>query len=319
MKLFIDMMCPSGHITINQFYLKNLASVDDVLICGHHHEGYFPHVRHLPVVFLKDFRTLPRRLMLAQKIFRLIRKLKPTTVVFLSYDLFTVPRLSKYCESVGVPVYMFEHNTVPTNPVKVTWQQYMGRHPVHMVYTDYMNAFFEILGLRTLYVPHPLLSYLAQGGVDSFEVTEILARSHPRPVVFAPSGSCALSNFLRLVESLPDLYFVIKSNEKITLENLFVKPHFNDYRDIIELSDFVWVPFNRADKVSGVAFDALAFGKKVLVEKNTFGQFLKTAFPSNVFFDFNCALSANHPKGTDIATYNSGVIEKLRSVFLGGG
>lgn len=316
--IFVEMMSPRGHVRLNQFYLSKLWEEGDVLLTGASLVGFFDG---FSPVTLEDkpygSPMLNRLGMLVQILRKLPYKTVNRDICFLSYDLFWFPVISIYLRMCGFKIHVFEHNTTPTTRLKRYFQRLSGKTIQHLTYTPFVENFFRTLNLTAKTIPHPILRSVPIMKNDGPEIRAVLGKKKNfNRIIFCPSASVNWEQLEPMVKRYPLYLFVVKSPGKYKLANVITFPYFEAYFEILTLCDYVYIPFNRDDKVSGPFFEAMGFGKTVIMKPNVFGMYAQSKFPSHVVFeddDWETIESSTDP--IDILGYNDLIVQNLRMVF----
>ena len=285
--LIFDMMSPIGHVRLNRFYLTNVFSTNaGFFISEDLTEEYMGlGLDVYPLGKKPCGSSYFERLALALNVLRIIRQENARNVVFLSYDLGTLPLVSNVLQLMGVSVTCFEHNTAPSSKLRGLFHKLSARSLRRLVYTPYLKDLYESLGLEAEYVPHPCLPCETEPD-GSYEWTSIVAKHSDRytKTGFCPSSSVTVPQMEEVACLYPDVLFVMKSKETSRLANLLSAPFFEFYGNAIKQCDFVVIPFVSDHKVSGPVFEAIAMGKPILVLQNLFGKYIKSYFAEQIFF-----------------------------------
>ena len=321
--IYVEMMSPHGHIRLNNFYLAELWSAGDLLVIG---QGLAPEYKTFKVKEIPDFlKGKLNRFWLAITLLRAIPDVADRRICFLSYDLMMMPLISAYLRFKKWEIFVFEHNTAPTNFMKRIFQRCIGRSTIHFVYADYIAQLFAKLNLRAYVISCPILTTDMKGNaIGEVSHIKIIAKAYSE-MVFCPSGSAELTDIERIAAHNPDRLFVVKTKTHTTVKNIFSASSFTDYLGVMRLADFVYIPFPREDKISGPFFEAIGCGKKIVVKRNKFGAYAKQFFPGNVLFEDEDWKNPTNGEAYDAAGYNMKVIRDLNAMlrreqgFLGSG
>lgn len=305
--LFIDMMSPDGHIRLNRFYLSQLAGPEARIYISEDLAGLYNGFDTRSLGPKPCGSGIAERLALALRVVGIVRREAPKWLVLLSYDLATLPFMSRALRALGVPVFCFEHNTAPSTRPREWLQKLTGTRITRFVYTPYLQELYQGLGLRAIYVPHPCLGWEITKS-DGQEWRRVRASKEGcfNRVGFCPSDSVPLAQMEAIARAEPDTLFVCKTTQSSDLPNVVTHRYFDDYGGALAQCDFVVVPFSLDYKVSGPVFEAIAMGKPVMLLENAFGQYIKQLFPAQVFFpggsvpDTETSDSVTHAHNTKI-------------------
>ena len=283
--MIFDMMSPKGHIRLNKFYLEKVFGSNARLFISRDLALEYKGVDVYPLGEKPCGSSLVERLALALRVLQIICEHKARNVVFLSYDLATLPLVSHALQRMAVDVTCFEHNTAPSSRLRSLFHRLCAKNVRRLVYTPYLKDLYQSIGLEAEYVPHPCLPCETRCDGDREWTNIVAGYLHGRTKTgFCPSGSVTIAQMEEIASLYPHVLFVMKSEETSRLSNLLSAPYFEHYGNAMEQCDFVVVPFSSAHKVSGPVFEALAMGKPVMVLENLFGKYMKSGFPDQVFF-----------------------------------
>lgn len=286
--LIFDMMSPKGHVRLNRFYLAKVFGSNSRLFISRDLAAEYKGFDVYPLGEKPCGSSFLERLALAFRVLRIIRQHNARNVVFLSYDLATLPLVSNVLQRMAVDVTFFEHNTAPSSRLRDLFHRLGAKNVRRLVYTPYLKELYQSIGLEAEYVPHPCLPCETRPDGAREWTTIVTGYLHGYTKTgFCPSGSVTVAQMEEIASLYPDVLFVMKSKETSRLPNLLSAPYFKHYGNAMEQCDFVTVPFSSAHKVSGPVFEALAMGKPAMVLENLFGKFMKSAFPDQVFFPSN--------------------------------
>ncbi len=316
----IDPLSPRGHVSFNQFYFESLGDAVDCLFISNEIAEHY-HVackrKSFNVNLLRKGRLVHAlySLYLTLKTILYFRVRKVRRVVVLSYDIFIVPALSLFARIIGVQLVVFEHNTIPFgNNLKTKLQRRADPKVIHRICLrdDVAEAYRE-MGQSADFIPLPILS---NGASDWHQDDEIsAARTRFDALVFCPSASSSQEAIEALAQEQPNILFVIKTGRGPELPNCISRKYFDCYNWIMDVCDFVYLPASSEWKVSGPFYEALYFGKSVIVDKTSFGRFARRCFPENVLWSTDAL--ENHPKTIDVEHYNEEVRRKFIDVCQG--
>lgn len=306
--LIFDMMSPKGHVRLNRFYLAKVFDSNSRLFISMDLAAEYEGFDVYPLGEKPCGSSFLERLALAFRVLRIIRQHKAKNVVFLSYDLATLPLVSNVMQRMAVDVTCFEHNTAPSSRLRVLFHRLSGKHVRRLVYTPYLQDLYHSLGLEAKYVPHPCLPCETQPD-GSHEWNSIVSghSSGYTKTGFCPSGSVTVAQMEEIASLYPDVLFVMKSKETSRLPNLLSAPYFKHYGNAMEQCDFAVIPFASAHKVSGPVFEALAMGKPVLLLDNQLGKYLKSLFAQQIFLPGEPIPADIAP--TDCTRFNQDIIQ----------
>ncbi|MCP4409231.1 MAG: hypothetical protein GY807_16050 [Gammaproteobacteria bacterium] len=317
MKMFVDMMSPIGHISLNRFYLLNCYKKGDVLLASSELRVEYREYDFVSIGDKACGSSLIKRLYTAWRVLALIIRSRPTELILLSYDLLSFPLITNVSRLLKIGVTCFEHNTAPTTKARIFSHKLAGNFALRLVYTPYLSRMYRQLGLSCEYIPHPCVK--PPDDISDHSNNSRLNRraSSFEFVVFCPSGSVDLRQIEEISVFYPTHYFICKSRRLSTHFNIYTQCTYLNYQSIMSMSDAVYIPFKRNCKISGPFFEAMAMGKPAVVLDNEFGMYLKSLFPSNVHFSFEEISYIESPKHTlnNLAIYNSQIVEKLKSKF----
>ncbi|WP_439145977.1 hypothetical protein [Vibrio sp.] len=309
--IYFDPLAPKGHITLNKFYIDNLARAGDEVFVG---ESIAPHFgNHDGVKAFSECYLTKGRLIHSLSTFLwgficiLHARRKGANVCFLSYDMTNFFILTHVSRLLNVNIYCFEHNTSPRGSnFKNLLQRLCSKRLIRFCYTENIKSNFEFTE-KIKVIPHPLLTNLSKS--TDLESDFLSVKSNYRKIIFCPSASADIKKIENAAQRMPDILFVLKSKEVLSSKNIFSKPFFENYNRMMEISDFIYLPLHNCSRVSGPFYEGVCKGKNILLEKNSFGNEIKKEFPEHVQFIEDDFFKKNVK--FDIPNYNSQILNSL--------
>lgn len=317
--LIFDMMSPKGHVRLNRFYLARVFDSNSRLLISRDLAAEYEGFDVYPLGEKPCGSSFLERLALAFRVLRIIRQHKARNVVFLSYDLATLPLVSNVLQRMAVDVTCFEHNTAPNSRLRGLFHRLGAKNVRRLVYTPYLKDLYQSFGLDAEYVPHPCLPCETQP--DGSREWNSIVSGHSQGYTktgFCPSGSVTVAQMEEIAGLYPDVLLVMKSKETSHLPNLLSAPYFENYCIAIELSDFAVIPFASEHKVSGPVFEAIAAGKHVMVLDNVFGRYVKSLFGGRIFFPGDPLPIGDGEGDVGITEYNLAIVQMISTSLKGG-
>jgi len=196
-------------------------------------------------------------------------------IYFLTYETISLSLLSLD----KVNIWVHDHNNIDDiqgSKIKTYYFSRLSRKVVHIVYEEYMADFIsEKYGGDAYTIPHP--SFLDEeavmylGGEDD--------------IVFSPSGTYdpQVMDELEMSASKLGFYLWAKSDSDSESEYVIKRRYFDDYEESIKKSSVVFIINNINYRISGVMYEALAYGKTVVGIDSKFLQALEKQYRGLVY------------------------------------
>jgi hypothetical protein len=204
-------------------------------------------------------------------------------VIFLSYETISLSLRwpSKF------KVFLFEHNNIDNAKNSVIKRFFYRNLPslaIHLVFQNHIKDFIENRSHRRAeYLPHP---YYQTDFSEKDNHFQIIKKNPKKKIIFSPSASTPenLQKALIAFAGQHNCMFQIicKGSENKCSENHIVRPFFDDYEKMMKDSDYVFLGKKFDYRVSGVAFEALSYGKTVIMKDCLFAQELREKYPNMV-------------------------------------
>ncbi|MGY0215747.1 hypothetical protein ACWJJH_00010 [Endozoicomonadaceae bacterium StTr2] len=312
----IDAIAPKGHHTINKFYLDVLYDLVEVSYFG---ENFQPKknqerkVQHFKDSLLYKGRLLhflTSFLFTAKYLIELKRR-ECFTAILLSYDVLNLFLIGIVAKILKIRLITFEHNTVPTKKVSIKYIfQYICSKSIQRIcYTKEAQKTYILMGKKAHHIEHPVLSQK-----DKKHHNEDLEFSEKfKGIIFCPSASSDLRNIINLAERNKNYLFLVKTQEKTNLANIKCKFFFENYNQLISVSDFIYLPINFENRVSGPFYEALEKSKTIIVDKNKFGLQMKKKYNDFVIYSDEKLLKKTIKFNAQ--NHNSSINNKLREII----
>jgi hypothetical protein len=312
--IFCDPVAPTGHLTINKFYIDTLSSLNDTFYVSNTMLKHFNHKVHC-ISFNADFLKKGR---FAHWLYTLFISLKCMRhaknaghiVYFLSYDIGNLFILTFWARLSKVKIVVFEHNTVPGNSKAKQLLQRLcvTKNLFRLCYTGKMAN--QFIG-NTFLIPHPIL--INKSLSKDVDLDFLTLKKKYNTVVFCPSASASVDKVIDLASKMLDVLFVFKSEKINPNNNIYTQKYFDNYNFFIENADFIYLPIESDDRVSGPLFEAICANKKVLVDTTDFGITSMELFPDNVQFVEDKWQKASLTFNVEV--YNQSIVSQLKRLF----
>lgn len=205
-------------------------------------------------------------------------------VIFLSYETISLsivwPKNSK--------TFLFEHNNIDNflcSRIKKFFYKNLSKKNVHFVFQDYIAQYLaDTYGKSAICIPHPY--YRTFDGAEHF-LSENSSLKFDYPVIFSPSSStpdCIQNNLKKNAQKWRTQYYIIfKGNFEEKTVGYESRPFFENYDELMQRCDFVFLGARFCYRVSGVIYEALSYGCPVILFKSPFAMELQKEYPNMVF------------------------------------
>lgn len=318
---FIEGCSPKGHVTLNNFYLKELEPNTRFTFIGKSLKNDYLSLKNISYFddsSLKKSRFI-HAMTFCKNSLAILLKLKRnnvSNVCFLSYDLATFFIVCLFARLLSVKLFTFEHNTVPGNKkTKHILHKLCINNVVHICYTSQAKQKFNLLNKKAVFIPHPAIIQKVSGSSSNSETKKFF--NNNKMTVFCPSASSDIKLIEQRINSHPDIQFIIKSPKSFAQENVIAKKLYNDYWDILQNCNFVYLPINIEDRVSGPFYEALASGKQIILSESQFYHYANKKFTGSIILDTEAwKLPPQKNNSFDHESYNNSIVKSLESVFF---
>lgn len=208
-------------------------------------------------------------------------------IVFLAYETISFfiswPRSRK--------VFLFEHNNIDNASdswVKMFFYRHLLSKVTHLTFQKHIAQHIgDICGRRAVCIPLPC----CRADVSDFGVLEkknTMSKSFgKRKIVFSPSSSTPQSiqdELKKFVTREKDVYYAICKGKSIERSDAWeVQPFFEKFENLLSSCDIVFFGAHFDYRVSGVAYEALSYGKPLVLLNCSFARELHDEYPHMVF------------------------------------
>ncbi len=317
--VFLDVVSPRGHVSINRFYLKSFPNYKTKLIISNELEESYSDICEVEIFngkFLKKGRVIHSvfTLMVSLRMLFTHALKKNYTFVLLSYDVTNLFIISFFANFIRGKLIVYEHNTTPGDSLlKKTLQKLCFNKVLRICFSDDIKNEYKRIHQKAIVINHPIVREKDKIGVSSY--LKKLVKQYDK-IVFCPSANADLSRLTHYCNLYPDYLFIVKSKEKISSKNCYANQFFDEYNWIMNIASFVYLPINITGRVSGPLYGAIYHSCKVIVNRNDFGRFCHIHFAGLVQYDDE-TWSPNNIE-FNVCLYNDLIIKKLQKFFLYG-
>ena len=205
----------------------------------------------------------------------LLKKETFDIVFFLSYDTLS---LSMFWQKKAI---ICEHNNldgIENRLVKRWMYKKLNKNIISIALSEHIVDYVQHNSKREVFLlNHPL---------PVVKTHALLCDKNPsKIVIFSPSGgnNDQISNKLKDFVRNESRYFAyIKGKKSEAQDNYLVSEYFQNYEEILESCSVVYIGGDFNNRVSGVVFEALFYGKLVVMHRNKFSLDMKRKFPNMV-------------------------------------
>lgn len=207
-------------------------------------------------------------------------------IVFLAYETVSFslrwPRNRK--------VFLFEHNNIENaegSRIKTFFYKQLPSQAIHLTFQRSTAQFIQdTCGRSATRVPHP--HYRGNISISGlFPDGDAWNSLEGRKVIFSPSASTPepiQDEIRKFVSERQDRYYAIcKGEREVNTDSYEVSPFFHNYEEVMGTCDLVFLGVRFEHRVSGVAYEALSYGKPVVIFDSPFARELQKEYPHMVF------------------------------------
>ena len=281
-----------SHKSFNEFFLKclgTMGSVTYVAPTGFLKSSTVASRVDIPVPLLRYKTKLGARLSAMRVLNYIIKNVRIDDydrIVFFSYE--TVSFALRWRRDRKV--FLFEHNNIDNangSQIKTFFYRYLAPNSVHLAFQNHVVKYIKKnCGRKAYCLPHPYYRKDVSATGD-YSGTSLAHRSGNQTIIFSPSSGTpesVQSDLKKFVSSTDDNYYAIckgKPFEKTA--NWEVRPFFENYENLMHSSNIIFLGAYYAYRVSGVAYEALSYGKPVVYLDCPFARKLHDDYPQMVF------------------------------------
>lgn len=208
-------------------------------------------------------------------------------IVFMGYETISF----SICWHRNQKVFLFEHNNIENargSWIKTFFYNKISINAVRLVFQDPIVKFIrETIGGDVVQIPHPYYRQdVSDSGIGPNGIVSSLRPEQPI-VIFSPSNSTSQETQDRLKKFVSTTngayYATCKGCPAERTDAWEVRPFFDDYQGQMRTCDMVFVGACFDYRVSGVAYEALSYGKPIVLFDSIFARELYSKNPDIVF------------------------------------
>lgn len=288
--LAVDPLCEPGHVNSNKYFLNILennykvtfaSSSDYINSLGV--ENYIEIPKKSKTRRLSKIGFRISQIRVINYVRKLVKIKKYDIILFLAYDTISFSIMSHFFPK-NARIYLFDHNNIDhllNSTVKEMFFKSIRKKTIHLTYENYITEFIKNrYGVSSKTIFHP---FYTNSKLNKKENNSIRFK---KKVIFAPSGSSdekVIERLIHYVNNRDDIYLVTKSKRGINSDRVLAKPFFDDYNKQMSGCDFVFIAAKFKFRVSGIFYEAMSFGKKIVMVDSLFAREMKKSYPSSVF------------------------------------
>lgn len=337
--LFFDPVSPKGHVGLNSMIYDSFKG-DKKIVVGTSLKGEFDHIDNIAYFknkILKKNRFYHFCFCALFSIYYLFfAKLNNyDSVVFLSYDKYTIFFISFFSYVLGIKVYAFEHNTFPVGQKFLSYfLNINSKNIIRLCFMSNMVDFFRNKNISSYYVHHPIVGLnlrvydeffhksKSKGTGEDFFYIKRIDKYNFYSVIFCPSGSNNIDILKSKILEYPDFLFIIKRpktkiSELENISNVYLVDYFYDLGEWFKVVDFVYLPIDFEYRVSGFFYESLKFSKKCIISNCGFSDYIKLNFPNYYLSsEDNWYNFKNASFNFDIVNYNLDFSKLINKILI---
>jgi len=272
--ILIDMLAPKSHANFNSFFLHHFDN--SILYTSLPLKNEMSKFRGVSVRLISNFLLGSNRFIqvFLWSFWIVVLVLKRKRVLILSYDVLTFPALCVL--SAIVPVYVFEHNTLPErHHPRYKLYSLLNRIPNRITRLCLTKGAVTLLAdytLKARYVGHPFRTSLQMGWIKP---TSLVDR---KTSVFCPSGGGSLRLICEFAGLHPDITFYCKGSTFSDCidfpENIILLEFLEDYEYMafVVSCSFVLLAVDYGSRASGPFYDAACLNNNIIFSDGDFSK-----------------------------------------------
>lgn len=284
---------PAGfHRNFNTFFLRCLGAIGHVTFVAH--VGYLESCAvdsriDIPAPLLRHKTKLGARWSAIRVLNYILRNAHLDdydAIVFLAYE--TISFSLRWPKSRKV--FLFEHNNIENtlgSRIKTFFYRNISSNVVHLAFQPRIAQHIcDVYDRSTVHIPHP---HYRRDVTDSGDCSDTPAphRSEGRTIIFSPSASTPepiQERLKKFASTTNGAYFAVcKGTPAEKTDAWEVRPFFDNYEDLMRSCDVVFLGTRFDYHVSGVAYEALSYGKSLVLLDCPFARELHDENPRMVF------------------------------------
>lgn len=293
----VDPLSPFGHKDINRVLLSSIVCDCEVVYIGSSSfadivpqgVSFIPIDSSLFTIGRNSLNNRWRLLKALRMISKIVRRLSPDVIFFMSYETLTFSLLCRsfMTKSKQRRLYLMNHLNVDElsdSSIKRIAFKMIPKCFVHVVYEDFIKDYIEEhYDRRSLTLPHNLNTYKLFYKCDDFKYKSFFEAGNDY-IVLAPSGNIFDGDVIGEIINLDKDGYLVKRGLKLFLKskglhyesnNLIIADTYlseSEYSFAFENSTYIFLPYDLRYKyrASGVYFDALTFSKPILYSDTLF-------------------------------------------------
>ena len=290
--LVADPLGSKGHINFIKFYLRALAEIGHVTFATF--PSYHAHFQvgariEIPERFNRQHTKLEvywNQIRVLDFILRRIQFETHDKIVFLSYE--TISFYLRWPKDQKV--YLFDHNNIPNvfgSRIKTYCYKQLSPPAIHFAFMEYIAQYIEKESCgRSIVIPHPYYRCITADDTKKQNWNATKEYATGKKIIFSPSGrtpSEVTKSLKEFVQNHDGYYLVAKGQQPEESYNYCTRPFFENYEELMENCDLVFIGGLFRYRVSGVAYEALSYGKATVIMDSPFAKVLQTEYPHMVF------------------------------------
>ena len=281
--LIVDPLSELGHKNFNTYFLNLFSEKHQVSFFTK--EGYLDKAttKYKTIYFptslfnvdIGRFTFRIRQILFIIRVHKYIKREKDyDLILFTSYETISFAIATFFLNIKRICV--IEHNNIDQSllsVIKECFYRLINKRVYHIVFEKYIANFIQSrYSKKTLQISHPF-----------YESSENPVLQNK--IIFSPSSTYDQVTMEKLISfCIENEYFLIaKGKESVSSNRMIMKPFFNDYYQNIKKSTLVFISNMFTYRVSGVAFEALAYNCPIVGFRSLFLEELYKQYPSIVF------------------------------------
>ena len=281
----VDLHCPVGHINLINFYIKSLIKNTSLLILNKSIKNFIEYKADLYIDYNKNF---IKKIFTFFHLYSLMVNNKINQVIFLSYDPIYFLIFSRLLIKKKIKIYIFEHDTLNKRKyVRFFCNKFIDKKTIRLVYNNEKKIFVKKnFQTKVNIIDHPLLkdnklvNKIYSGKIKKFE--KKIINNHYIKILIPTRDHIDKKYFFSFIKKFSrKAYFITLSKKIKTQVNNLINLK-NIKTNLIKHMDFIYLPNdNRVydTRISSWVYVAIAYNKKVILEKSISSNYEKKRFP----------------------------------------
>ena len=313
----IDYLGPRGHVSITNFYIKNLENHFDSIYINSIIKNHI--INKKKINFINFEKNFIFRFWSLLKLFLFLKNNKINKIVMLSYEPIDLFFLRIFLNLNYFKIFIFEHDTLNQKKIlRFSLIKYLSRKIVHVVFTTQSKKLLKKkFNRKAMIVNLPII-----------KVKSNKEKIFKKKIILIPTrhhfSKRLIQNF---INQNSEFYFYILSKKSNIQKKLFGNSNKIKLIEFIKNEDIkkmtaIYLPLDYnvyRYRISAWLYNGIAYNKKIILEQNNLYEYEKKRFPNYIilnkqvnFLKYNFKIKNK----LNISKYNHKLIKTFKKSFF---